>query len=258
MRRMFEPRPGREVALFAEAQALIEGGLEADFVVGLYPEEAPWLAPQLEAARALAEGLVEEPSFYFEGSLKAKMLGAARRKALAAQPAPVLGPARLGLAMSAAAMAAVGGFVMLLGAITAEDSVPGDWNYSYKLAGERLDYLTSRGQDRIDLQFKFTETRVQEIDKKLQSGADVSAGDLAKFEREARELAAALRDQQLDATQRNRLTELEKTSVAVLNDVRRSSSELDSQVSSALTQVSNAVAAGTGGTRPLPDPTPGR
>jgi hypothetical protein len=254
MRRLFDRTPARQEAHFAEARALLEDGLERDFVLGLYPGEEGWLAPMLETAEAVGGAYAgEQPSYYFEASLKAKVLAAHRRKAVAA-PAPR--PAYGRMAAATASLMTVAGMlgVLLLGFVTADEAVPGDWNYSFKLAGERLRYNTSRGDGRIDLQLKFTQSRVQEIERKLQSGDEVSAGDLAKLEREARELAAAIRQRSLDEAQKGKLADVGTQSVAVLNNVRLNSNELDSQVSSALATVNEAVAAGTGGTAPLPPP----
>ena len=87
MRFLIDRKPGRESELFAEAAALMDDGLDADFVLGLYPDDAEWLAPLLQTGRAVRKAVdVEEPSFFFEASLKSKFLAGARevREPLAA------------------------------------------------------------------------------------------------------------------------------------------------------------------------------
>jgi hypothetical protein len=93
MRRFFDRQPEREAALYAEAAGLLEEGLELDFVLGLYPDEAEWLRPMLETSASLAGVYAQDqPSYYFEASLKAKVLAAGRRRAA---PAPRPAYARL-------------------------------------------------------------------------------------------------------------------------------------------------------------------
>ncbi len=261
MIRLFQPRPTRDDAVFAEALSLLQDGLDVDFVVGLYPEEAEWLEAELRAADSLSAAYAEaQPSYFFEGSLKAKFLAAARDRTAQPYPVPAEPTTWLGMVRSAAAtMTMVGGAalvgVVMLGFITAENAVPGDWNYSFKLAGERFQYTTSRGDDRIDLQISFTQNRVQEIQKKFESGEQVSIADLEKVEREARDLATRLQDRPVDESSKAKLTELGETAATVLNAVSERGPELAPRVAKTIEQVNDAVSAGTGGVATLPTPT---
>ena len=143
MRRFFDPRPGHDAELFAEAQALADDGLDREFVLALFPDDAGWLAELLDFSAEMKEAVASEPpSYYFEGSLKSKFLAAGRAAARAPEPQPVFALSRMrtvAASMSVAMSAAVAG-VISLGFVTAGSAVPGDWNYSFKLANERLEY----------------------------------------------------------------------------------------------------------------------
>ncbi|MEX2081263.1 MAG: hypothetical protein WEC33_06575, partial [Dehalococcoidia bacterium] len=261
MLRMFQPRATRDDAIFAEAVSLLDDGLDVEFLLGLYPEEAAWLEPELRAAASLTAAYSQaQPSYFFEGSLKAKFLAIGRDRAAGQLPVPAEPITWLGMLRGAsAALTVVGGAallgVVMLGFVTADEAVPGDWNYSFKLAGERFEYTTSRGEARIDFQIEHTQNRVQEIQKIFDSGENVSAAQIETLEREARDLASRLRGQPVDAESQLRLTELGEVTATVLSAVREKGPELGSRVDSALDEVSNAVSAGTGSTGTLPTPT---
>lgn len=255
--RFFESQPTREDEILAEALGLLDDGLDAAFVAGLYPEDEEWLAPMLGVTTIIGETYDAEPSYYFEASLKAKVLAASRDRTAQA-PVPGFFNTFRSAAAGATVMAGAALFgVLTLGFVTADQSVPGDWNYTFKLAGEQFRYSLSQGEGRIDLQIEFTENRVAEINKKLEAGGAVSPGDIAKVEREARELAARLNSSTAvdDGARRARLTELGERSTTVLSAAKDLGIELESPVDSAILRVNEAVVAGSGGTSLLPDPT---
>lgn len=253
MRRFFDSQPGYDDALFAEAQALADDGLDREFVLGLFPDDAEWLGGLLDFSAELKDAIASEPpSYYFEGSLKSKFLAAGRAAARAPEPPPVFALSRLrtvAASMSVAMSAAVLGAVTL-GFVTAGNAVPGDWNYSFKLANERLEYTLSRGDSRIDIQYRQAETRVQEI-RVLSSRGNVSVSDLASLEREARSLADLARSQPLDEDQQKRQLAITNAASAVLADTSQKQPALAVPVAAAAAAVKDAATA----LPPLPSPT---
>jgi hypothetical protein len=220
IRHIFERKATHEAELLAEAQALIDDGLELDFVLGLFPHDAEWLEPMLVTSTGIAEAFESEPaSYYFEASLKAKFLGAAH------EPKPVVpvivappafSPFRTAVAtMSVGATAAALG-VFALGFITAEDSAPGDWNYAFKLANERFEYSTSRGDSRIDVQVSHIQNRVAEFQKLSERGA-ISQSEIERTQREFDEFARLAGQKELDPVDRARIEGTAKVFTAVLN-----------------------------------------
>lgn len=253
MRRFFNSQPGFDATLFAEAQALADDGLDREFVLGLFPDDAEWLGGLLDFSAELKKAIASEPpSYYFEGSLKSKFLAAGRAAARTPEPQPVFALSRMrtvAASMSVAMSAAVIGAISL-GFVTAGNAVPGDWNYSFKLANERLEYTLSRGDGRIDIQYRQAETRVQEI-RVLSSRGNVSASDLASLEREARSLADLARSQNLDQDQRQRQLAIINAASAVLTDTRQKQPALEIPAAAAAAAVNDAATA----LPPLPSPT---
>lgn len=222
IRQLFERKASYEAEVLAEAQALIDDGLDLDFVLDLFPDEADWLAPLLETTTGIAGAMeTESASYYFEASLKSKFLGAEREPKPVVPvviPAPAFSPVRTAIAtFSVAGMAAAVGIVSL-GFITAGDSVPGDWNYTFKLANERFEYATSRGDHRIDLQVKQVQARIVELNKLSERG-DVSPSQLERVQREWEDLQNVARDQELDAMRQAQIESARRSAVAVINDV---------------------------------------
>ncbi len=253
---LFDRRPAYEADLYAEAQSLIDDGLDVDFVLSLYPAEAEWLGPMLDLSAGVETTFAaEQPSYYFEASLKAKFLAEAREPLVA--PLPAAPGLRLGSAAAGLAMASFAGLLALVtyGFVTAGHSVPGDWNYTFKLANERLQYTLSRGDDRVNVQLSQTEARVYEI-QRLSSRGDISAGDIGNLQREARELADLARLQPLDDLQKARLKGILDTSTAVLSDARVKKSGLEPAVNQAINTVNEAYAAGVGGGPTIIQPAP--
>ncbi len=253
-------RPGYTAEIFAEAQSLVDDGLDADFVLGLYPGDADWLAPLLGTGAAVAGVLAtEQPSYYFEASLKAKFLAAAREapEPVIMAPAPLapLRTAIAGLSVFGAA-AAIG--AVTLGFVTAGNAVPGDWNYSFKLANERVQYTLSRGDDRISIQLHQSEARVRELRQTSSSGT-VSTADLERLQHEFSELAQRISNQPIDTDQKARTKDLVETSKATLNDLKARNPGLATAIGTAEDSVASvAAAAGIGTPTPLitPEPTP--
>lgn len=254
--RFFEAKASREAEILAEALGLVEDGVDPDFVASLYAGGGEWLLPLLGESGALRKAYEAEPSYFFEASLKERVLAAARDRAGERQPAGPLGTFRTAAAgMTVLAAAAFFG-VVTLGLVTADQSVPGDWNYAFKLATEQFRYTTSRGDQRIELQIDFTSERVAEITRKLERGRAVSPEDIAKVEREASQLVLQInKSPELeDAGLLKKLTELGEQTSATLRAAQDRSVDLEPKVTSAIGIVNDAIAAGTGGTGSLPEP----
>lgn len=240
--RFFDREPGYREAIYAEAQALVDDGLDPEFVLGLYPDDAGWLESLLQAAAVIGETFaVGEPSYYFEASLKAKFLAAARER-MEARPLTPLQRVRTALAAATVMVGAGAAGVFTLGVITAGSAVPGEWNYTFKLANERMQYSLSRGNDRVNVQLSHTETRVQEI-VQLSSRGGVTAADLEKLQNDATALKAQLEKARLDEEQKARIKALAENSAAVLADLRAKQADLDAAVASTRRTLDDAAAA---------------
>ena len=263
-------RPNREEDLYAEAQALVDDGLDLQFVLALYPDDAEWLAPLLDTGIVIGETFAaEEASYYFEASLKNRFISAGLEKAARAhepvrEPVAVVpsGPAagvmRLQSVMAATVVALILGAtgVTTLGLVTAGDSVPGDWNYAFKLAGERIEYSLSSGNERIDIRLNHAEARVQELQKLNQRG-HVSPGVLERVRHELEGVGNLTKGQPLDPLQQANAKAIGESVQAVLDEVKEQHPELAEQVDD-----TKAVAASIGGAtvtvidEPSPTPTP--
>lgn len=242
MRNIFERRADDRAVLFAEAQAFIDDGLELDFVLELFPEDADWLGDELGLAAGVADTYATEaPSYYFEASLKTRFLAAAAARAEAPAPAPVRqSPYRTAIATFSVAAAALIMGVLALGFITSGGAVPGDWNYSFKRANEHLQYALSHGNGRVDVQIRQTEARVQEI-RVLSSRGDASPADIQSLAQQVAALGNLAKTQPLDNVTRARILGVADTTSVVLKDARERQPALDPSVNAASTAVNNVV-----------------
>ena len=79
IRQLFERKAYYEAETLAEAQALLDDGLDLDFVLGLFPDDVEWLEGMLTVSEELdAAYAVDSASYYFEASLKSKFLTGSR------------------------------------------------------------------------------------------------------------------------------------------------------------------------------------
>jgi hypothetical protein len=241
MRSLFDRKPDYQATVFAEAQALLDDGLDLDFVLDLFPEDAAWLRDRLEFTTGLEDAIAAEPpSYFFEASLKSKFLAAGRKPAKAT--AAPLAPYRTAFASLSVAAGALGVGILTLGFVTAGSAVPGDWNYSFKLANERLQYTLSSGNDRVNIQLKQTETRVEEI-QQLSSRGDLSASDINRLNSEAHALTDLARAQPFNDVQRAKLSGIVGTGNAVLNVAGKKQPALEPIASAASAALGDAVTA---------------
>ena len=267
MMHFIDRKPGFDARIYSEAQTLVDEGLERDFVLELYPAESPWLGPLLSTTTAIIGAAeAEEPTWYFEASLKQRFIEAGVRKARTetapAVPVPATGwgRARTGFAGVGVAGVAAAIGVLSVGVLTADNASPGDWNYAFKVGSERIDYRLSEGNGRVNVQLYQTDARVQEIIQ-LSSQGKLSANDLDRLVGEAEALAKLAQARPLDSEQRARLVDIGGAAVAVLQDVRVKQPDLEPAVDTTVKKVVDAVAAGLGGpvttiTEPPSTPTP--
>jgi hypothetical protein len=270
-------RPNREEDLFAEAQALVDDGLDLEFVLALYPDDAEWLERLLDTGIVIGESFAEEvPSYYFEASLKNRFIDAGTEKAVrrnapvsepvAAVPAgPMAGLLRFQGMMAGTAVALLLGAmsVATLGMVTAGDSVPGDWNYAFKLAGERIEYSLSSGNDRVDVRLNHTFARIQEL-QKLNERGDVSPQVIEGLRHDLEKIDSL---GPLDPVQQANARAIGEALSAVLDDVLEEQPELADQIEptiamaaaiadGAVTTVAEPTATPTEEPTATPDPSP--
>lgn len=244
---LFSRRPSYRDELLAEAQELVDGGLDADIVLDLYPGEAEWLAPLLNTTEYIIDATRDaEPSFYFEASLKAKFVAAGEARAAELARPPILLPTPLPWFRGAAAGSAVvalSGFagIVTLGFVTAGSAVPGDWNYGFKLAGERVEYVLATGDDRVSVELRHKEERVEEFQQQLVRG-NLSEADVQRLNNELRDVLELSQGGSLDPLQAAKVRAIGESSTEILTTARETRPELAPAVDDAIT-----VAAGIGG-----------
>lgn len=261
LRRKLSP----ETEVFSEAQALLDDGLDLPFVLGLYPDDADWLEPLLATSVVIGESYAaDEPSYYFEASLKSRFIAAGQA---ARAPLPELAPAavaypgggplaRVQTALAGAVVALTLGAmgILTLGFVTADQALPGDWNYAFKRTGERIEYTLSRGDARVSVQVDQSQTRVWEL-KRLDERGEVSAADIDKLRHVLEEVQTLARDKQLDDVQAAKVRAVGEAASAVLTGAAEKNPELAPAVEDAL-----PIAAGLGTVTTLdpvtPTPTP--
>lgn len=261
IRRLFERKAGSQAEILAEAQALIDDGLEPDFVLSLFPDDADWLAGMLRVTAAITDAYAAEPaSYYFEASLKAKFLARAAEPTTPAEPlflpVPGYSPVRTAAASIAVLSGAAAVGVLALGFVTAGDAVPGDWNYAFKLANERLEYTLSRGDGRIDVQLRQAEARVYEL-QQLAARNDNLVASLESLQRELRAIADLAEKQGgLSDVQKARVKSLAEQSSTVISQARSRPDVDPEKVAAAAAAIDDAVTAALGPVTPLATPEP--
>ena len=251
--------------LFAEAQALVDDGLDVDFVLSLYPDDA-WLESLLRTSETvIGAARAEEPSYYFEASLKARFIAAGEARArgerqpVTAVPAPATFGAFAGARTAAASLAVAGVAsvlgVVTLGFVTADGAVPGDWNYAFKLAGERLEYSLADGDERVGVELRHKQERVYEVQQLVRRG-EVDTETIERLRKELQEIAELQQEAELDPVQKATVRAVGESSAEILTTVRQQKPELAPVIDNAI-----AAAAGISGAtvtaidEPTPSPT---
>jgi hypothetical protein len=265
--RLFDRRPGTCAATFAEAQALVDDGLDPAFVLELFASDADWLAPLLSTSSVITVAALEEEARpMFRAALRGRFLSAAARQQVAPAFAAARAPAaaRAGLRPAVAASALAGVAVLagaaVYGVITAGDAEPGDWNYVFRRAGSQIDQQVSPERG-IEAVIREAETRVQRIVEltarpSVEDGATAQEiqAVLEELEAEAIELVKAAGRGPLDDVQKERLKSLHETGLTVLNQVKEKQPALNPAVDVVATRINEAVAVGLGTVTPIETP----
>ncbi len=268
MMRLFNSRPSYGDRVYAEAQALIDDGLDRELVLELFPRDTEWLEALLDTSIDLIDATRrEEPSWYFEGALKRRFIEAGMKKASGMVPMAESTPSRTpqrryGTAFAAAGVVAgaLGAWAIAFGFLTADSAGKGDWNYVFRAGRDRIDYRFSDGPGRVDVRLNATELSVQRI--VVLPRSEVTQADLDRLAREADALAQLAQKGPLDKPQQERLKDIRDQVVAVLNEVKERQPDLQPSVDSVVDKVNSAVAAGTGAVKPItptaasPSPSP--
>ena len=258
----FHRTPDPQAEIFAEALALYEDGLEIAAILERYDEEVQdWLKPLLSTGQIIGGTLqAEEASYYFEGSLKAKVLAAATPVIGAVPEDPLPGPSRFG--QFGAAVASVGVLavaamlgVITFGFVTAGESVPGEWNYNFKRATEQAQVRFASGDERINVRIRLAQERIDEI-QALSASGNLSEGHIDSFTAELDDIRELAEEESFDALQQAKVRSISETAEVVLADTEE---ELAAEADEAVAYAAEVAAAvSTDKVKPIPpETTPG-
>ncbi len=255
----FRRTPDPQAEIFAEALALYEDGLEIAAILERYSEEVQdWLKPLLSTSQIIDGTLqAEEASYYFEGSLKAKVLAAATPVIGAVPEDPLPGPSRFG--QFGAAVASVGVLavaamlgVITFGFVTAGESVPGEWNYNFKRATEQAQVRFASGDERINVRIRLAQERIDEIQVLAASG-NLSEGHIDSFTAELDDIRELAEEESFDALQQAKVRSISETAEVVLADTEE---ELATEAEEAVAYAAEVAAAvSTNKVKPLDEGT---
>ena len=253
--RLLERRASRQAWVYAEAQAMVDGGASVDEALAVFDREADWLGPLLEIGHVGGTALGEaRPDPEFKETLREAFLTSARRPSFVPMAETSLGWLRTSFAAAAVATFVVGLGIITYGFVTADDSSPGDWNYTLKVTRGRIGDVFENGDGQVDVQIRQTEARVFEVQQAFERGS-LLAVDLENLERDARDLAVLARDRGVDDSQRELLRVLFEEANAVLSQASEQQPELAPAVISTQKTVDDAVVAtGVGPITPIIDP----
>ncbi len=267
----FRRPPDPQAETFAEALALYEQGIEIAAILERYPEEdQAWLRPLLSTGQIIGGAFqAEEASYYFEGSLKAKVLAAATPVIGGPVADPLPEPPRfgqLGATVASVAVLAVAAMlgVITFGFVTAGESVPGEWNYGFKRATEQAQVRFASGDERINVHIRQAEERLDEI-QTLVARDNISSGHIDSFTDELEDIRELAEEESFDLVQQTKVRNLSETAEVVLADVGETEEELAPVAAEAVDQAREVAAAVGGGDVtpvdkpdlvPAPTPTP--
>lgn len=232
--KLFDRNAGYEAELYAEAQTLIDDGLDIEFVLSLYPGEAEWLAPMIAAAGAIIDATrADQPSYFFEASLKQKFLAAASR--VSELPEAALAPSRAARPRGRSAGFVLAGAAAAVGAIAIGALV------------------TNGSQDGgpVEVQIQAAGQHAQQI---IELDDAVSQDDLDNLTEDFESVANIARNRQLDDGQKKKVGDAVTTAVQALQTVKQKNPELTPAVDEAITRVTAAGA--DAGVQPIITPTP--
>lgn len=255
----FRRTPDPQAEIFAEALDLYEDGLEIASILERYSEEVQdWLKPLLSTGQIIGGTYqAEEASYYFEGSLKAKVLAAAT-PVIGVPEDPLPGPSRFG--QFGAAVASVGVLavaamlgVITFGFVTAGESVPGEWNYNFKRATEQAQVRFASGDERINVRIRLAQERIDEI-QALAARGNLSEGHIDSFTAELDDIRELAEEEPFDALQQAKVRSISETAEVVLADTEE---ELATEAEEAVAYAAEVAAAvSTDKVKPIPPETP--
>ena len=258
--KFFRRTPDPQAEIFAEALALYEEGMEIAAILERYTGEVQdWLKPLLSTGQIIGGAFeAEEASYYFEGALKAKVLAAAQPVIGGAPEPPLPAPPRfgqLGAALASVAVLVVAGMlgVITFGFVTAEESVPGEWNYGFKRATEQAQVRFASGDERINVRISIAQERIDEIQTLVLRG-DLSEGHIDSFTSELDDIRELAEEESFDSLQQAKVRSLSETAEVVLSETEE---ELASEAEEAIEYAAEVAAAVSTDTKvkPLDEPT---
>ncbi len=237
--RIIDRAPGYNAAIFAEAQALVDDGLNPTIVLALYGEDAAWLEALLTTGEQLQTAVAAiAPRYEFEANLRRTFLRAAAErpqpKTVERAPMPAAGRARMALASSAAAVGAIAAGVLALAVLTSDANAP-----------------------EIESSLRNADQQVQEVIDRSSRG-DLTARDLEDLTHDIEQVLAAAESGQLDAAQKARLRETVTEALGAVRDAGEKLPELNPAVATTTEKIRDvAAAAGIGPVvEPLDEPSP--
>ncbi len=255
--KIFERRPGAEATTYAQAQALVDDGLDLGLVLDLFRADAAWLEPLLTASTTVTIAAeVSQPSYFFDASLKRKFVAAGARQGRQLRRTPVLEVASTGNRIRTA---------MASTALVAAAAAIGVAAFAFIRADDGNSTDPNRGTltvSRLDTHLQQSQAHVSEILARAATTGQVSETDLAVIESDTKVLAAYAQEAPLDTSQKERAQAFVEKAVKVINDAQ-ARPELEPKAKTTLEIVATAAAAAglegvTGIATPAPSPTPTR
>ena len=208
----------RFVRIFARRRKVEEQKAADSFAVALEqalgsPAAIPPERPELVFARDLKASLTSgEPSYFYQYSAKSRFLEAMQERARPKPRTSVLAFAPRAASMTGASALAAGVGVLAFGFITADEALPGDWNYGFKTSIERAQVFLARDEERKDeLYVSIAEERLEEGERMLAAG-NLDEGDLDDLHRDLAHIVREVND-------REKVKDIERTLRAFSDEI---------------------------------------
>ncbi|MHB8573864.1 MAG: DUF5667 domain-containing protein, partial [Dehalococcoidia bacterium] len=251
-------------ALAASIDAVQRGVTSVDDCLARYPHLATELQPLLLTSVRLHTAVRSQPSEAARLRARGAFLSTAAGLQGAVTPHPLV-RRRAWLAFAPAAMAAALFAVIAIPVIGTMDTsaVPGDWNYSFKRATERVRLaLTTDSSDRRMLRLEFARRRLNEIEKLSSSGQQPGAHQdqvtalLLDYTSDIRQITATLQSASTvpDST-RQQLESVTQQAITIVQPLAASVPQ-DQPVKSAADQAVNATRKADDVASAIPTPKP--
>ena len=227
-------------------EALSSGQRTLEECLAMYPDDAQRLEPALRTAMLLSSVLTPQPRPEFATSARERFLsvtGSRLQESLSFEPRPSFvmaarqrflaaaqrmmqerKPARWLPALRMAQFASAAATVVFLGlgsfaVTTSADALPGDWRYPVKRTVEDIRYTFTFGEGaRRGLDIKYTQERLNEIERMAALGRPIGEGPLKDLKSQTDSLVSRLDDSQLHGKDAEKVAELGKKQLDVLKD----------------------------------------